>query len=42
MQARASTAVAAAYYPDWAVSSMPPSTLDYSKFDILMFGMSLP
>ena len=42
VKARASTSVAAAYYPDWAGSSLPPSSLDYSKFDILMFGVSLP
>ena len=37
LQRRASP-VAAAYFPDWA--SVTPSSLDFSKFDILMFGRS--
>lgn len=30
--------VAAAYYPDWSASQVPPESLDFSKFDILFFG----
>lgn len=32
------TPIAAAYYPDWASDSNPPAALDFSKFDILLFG----
>ena len=32
------TPIAAAYYPDWASDSNPPASLDFSKFDILLFG----
>jgi chitinase len=35
----AATFIAAAYYPDWSANSFPPERLDYSKFDILFFGM---
>lgn len=38
VQKRAATPVAAAYFPDWA--GLTPSSLDFSKFDILMFGTS--
>ena len=31
--------VAAAYYPAWAVTAHPPEKLDFSKFDIIFFGM---
>ena len=34
------TPIAAAYYPDWASDSNPPGSLDFSKFDILLFGTS--
>ena len=34
------TPIAAAYYPDWSSDSNPPSSLDFSKFDILLFGTS--
>lgn len=37
----ATTPVAAAYYPDWSADSVPPESLDYSKFDILFFGKSI-
>lgn len=33
------TAVAAAYYPDWSADTHPPEKIDFSKFDILFFGM---
>lgn len=33
------TPIAAAYYPDWSAGNFPPENLDYSKFDILFFGM---
>ena len=32
------TSIAAAYYPDWSSDSNPPNKLDFSKFDILLFG----
>lgn len=35
----AASPIAAAYYPDWVVDSWPPEKLDFSKFDILFFGM---
>lgn len=38
INAAASSLVAAAYYPDWAAGSNPPESLDYSKFDVLLFG----
>ena len=40
-QAKIATAtpIAAAYHPAWVVDSWPPENLDYSKFDILFFGM---
>ena len=34
----AASPIAAAYYPDWSADSIPPESLDYSKFDILFFG----
>ncbi|EPT00833.1 hypothetical protein FOMPIDRAFT_137426 [Fomitopsis schrenkii] len=40
MQARASRPVSAAYFPDW--TGIAPSSLDYSKFDILMFAFATP
>ena len=36
--AAAASLIAAAYYPDWSADSIPPESLDYSKFDILFFG----
>lgn len=38
-EARAAKPLAAAYYPDWSSGSFPPSKLDFSKFDILLFGV---
>ena len=38
VQTRASRPLAAAYFPDWA--GITPSSLDFSKFDILLFGTS--
>ncbi|KAJ7072791.1 glycoside hydrolase family 18 protein [Mycena amicta] len=38
----ATTFIAAAYYPDWAVDDFPPESLDYSKFDILDFAFATP
>lgn len=32
--------IAAAYYPDWANDTNPPQDLNFSKFDILLFGAS--
>ena len=37
-ESRAAKPLAAAYYPDWSSDSFPPSKLDFSKFDILLFG----
>ena len=37
-QINTSSLVAAAYYPDWSADTIPPESLDYSKFDILYFG----
>lgn len=34
----ASSAVAAAYYPDWAAGTLPPENIDFSKFDLIYFG----
>ena len=34
------TPVAAAYYPDWATGTISPQDIDFSKFDILLFGTS--
>ena len=34
------TPVAAAYYPDWSSDTNPPASLDFSKFDIILFGTS--
>ncbi|KAM5542384.1 hypothetical protein V8D89_003843 [Ganoderma adspersum] len=36
------TPIAAAYYPDWASDSNPPASLDFSKFDILLFAFATP
>lgn len=32
--------IAAAYYPTWSAGSTPPDKIDFSRFDILFFGMS--
>lgn len=40
LEQRATKPVAAAYYPDWASDTNAPSDLDFSKFDILLFGQS--
>lgn len=37
----AATPIAAAYYPDWSADSIPPESLDYSRFDVLFFGLCL-
>ncbi|EJF62190.1 glycoside hydrolase family 18 protein [Dichomitus squalens LYAD-421 SS1] len=36
------TPIVAAYYPDWASDSNPPGSLDFSKFDILLFAFATP
>lgn len=33
--------IAAAYYPDWQGSLMPPSSVDFSLFDLIDFGKCL-
>ncbi|EMD40292.1 glycoside hydrolase family 18 protein [Gelatoporia subvermispora B] len=38
----ASTPIAAAYYPDWATDTNPPQSLDFTKFDILLFAFATP
>ncbi|KAJ7099549.1 glycoside hydrolase family 18 protein [Mycena belliarum] len=38
----AATFIAAAYYPDWSADSFPPESLDYSKFDMLLFAFATP
>ncbi|KAF9819455.1 hypothetical protein IEO21_02063 [Rhodonia placenta] len=42
LEQRATKPVAAAYYPDWASDTNPPSDLDFSKFDILLFAFATP
>ncbi|EPQ50562.1 glycoside hydrolase family 18 protein [Gloeophyllum trabeum ATCC 11539] len=42
VEAKATTPIAAAYYPDWVGDSNPPENLDYSKFDILLFAFATP
>lgn len=32
--------LSAAHYPEWSMGNIPPEDLDYSRFDILFFGMS--
>ncbi|OSC97972.1 glycoside hydrolase family 18 protein [Trametes coccinea BRFM310] len=32
----------AAYYPDWSSGQIPPNTLDFSKFDIILFAFATP
>ncbi|KAH9939318.1 glycoside hydrolase family 18 protein [Epithele typhae] len=36
------TKIAAAYYPDWSSDQFPPSSLDFSKFDILFYAFATP
>ncbi|KAF8890745.1 glycoside hydrolase superfamily [Infundibulicybe gibba] len=38
----ATSLIAAAYYPDWSAGSFPPESLNYSKFDILLFAFVVP
>ncbi|OCH94474.1 glycoside hydrolase [Obba rivulosa] len=40
--AQASVPVVAAYYPDWASDTIPPQTIDFSKFDILLYAFATP
>ena len=40
LKATSTTPVAAAYYPDWATGTIAPQDIDFSKFDILLFGTS--
>ncbi|KAI0774706.1 glycoside hydrolase family 18 protein [Trametes elegans] len=37
-----STPLYAAYYPDWSSDQFPPGSLDFSKFDILLFAFATP
>jgi chitinase len=30
--------ISGTYYPDWAGSTVPPESIDYSKFDLIYFG----
>ncbi|CBQ71457.1 related to Chitinase [Sporisorium reilianum SRZ2] len=32
----------AAYWPDWTASTLPPTSIDFSKFDILNYAFALP
>jgi chitinase len=32
----------AAYYPDWSAWSLPPESLDWSKFDVVDFAFAIP
>lgn len=41
LSAEATAPIYASYYPDWASDQIPPNTLDFSKFDILLFGKPL-
>lgn len=34
--------IMAGYWPDWVASSFPPSSIDFSKFDILNYAFALP
>ncbi|CDO77188.1 Glycoside Hydrolase Family 18 protein [Trametes cinnabarina] len=36
------TPIYAAYYPDWSSDQIPPNSLDFSKFDILLFAFATP
>lgn len=36
-----SDAIAASYYPDWSSDNLAPEDVDYSRFDLLYFGVSL-
>lgn len=38
VKATSTTPVAAAYYPDWATGTIAPQDIDFSRFDILLFG----
>ncbi|KAI8989856.1 glycoside hydrolase family 18 protein [Trametes punicea] len=36
------TPLYASYYPDWSSDQIPPNTLDFSKFDIILFAFATP
>jgi chitinase len=36
------TPLVAAYYPDWAPSSFPPSKIDFEKVDLVDFAFAMP
>ncbi|KAJ7125146.1 glycoside hydrolase family 18 protein [Mycena epipterygia] len=38
----AATFIAAAYYPDWSADQFPPESLNYTKFDILLYAFAVP
>ncbi|KAI0355450.1 glycoside hydrolase family 18 protein [Trametes cingulata] len=42
LSAQASAPLYAAYYPDWSSDQIPPNTLDFSKFDIILFAFATP
>ncbi|KAI0371468.1 glycoside hydrolase family 18 protein [Pilatotrama ljubarskyi] len=42
LSAQATTPIYAAYYPDWSSDQIPPNTLDFSKFDIILFAFATP
>ncbi|KAJ7772103.1 glycoside hydrolase family 18 protein [Mycena maculata] len=42
LAAAATTLIAAAYYPDWSADQFPPASLDFSKFDILLYAFATP
>lgn len=41
-QAANTTPLVAAYYPDWAPSSFPPSKIDFDRVDVVDFAFALP
>ncbi|KAI0658625.1 glycoside hydrolase family 18 protein [Cubamyces menziesii] len=42
LSAQATTPLYASYYPDWSSGQIPPSSLDFSKFDIILFAFATP
>ncbi|CAA7268385.1 unnamed protein product [Cyclocybe aegerita] len=34
--------IAASYYPSWAADTLPPSKIDFSKFDVIFFAFVTP
>ncbi|KAF8181046.1 glycoside hydrolase family 18 protein [Pholiota molesta] len=34
--------ISGTYYPDWAGSTVPPESIDYSKFDLIYFAFASP